>query len=202
MKAVVRGIVAAVVLAVPVLPASADQVDKVLDRFAGEPTVREVQLAAMEYAEVNPKVLKAHSRNAKAAKLLPRTRVRVDRSFDDDRSIDINLDGERTVGIDTDDDTDYQFQADWNFDELLMSSERIRVIRENSRLVELRDDLLDEVTKLYFDRRRLQVRVLLRPSSDLNKRVEDELRLQELTAQIDALTGGFLTAKTREARSE
>lgn len=179
--------------------ARADQVDQVLDRFKNEPTVREVQEAAMKYAAVNPERLQAQFGAAKTSKLLPRTRVRVDRSFDDDRDININVDGERSVGIDTDDDTDISVQAEWRLDELLMGSDKIRIIRENSRLVELRDDLLDEVTKLYFDRRRLQVRLLLRPSSDTQKRVEDELRLQELTAQIDALTGGFLTAKSRES---
>ena len=184
------------------LPASADQVDKVLARFSGEPTVREVQNAAMDYASVQPHILQANFRNARLTKLLPRTRIRVDRQFDDDRDININAAGERTVGIDTDDDTNYTIQADFKFDELLMSSDKIRVIRENARLVELRDDLLDEVTKLYFDRRRLQVRLLLSPAGSVEKRVQDQLRLQELTAQIDALTGGFLTAKIRGTKGK
>ena len=55
-------------------------------------------------------------------------------------------------------------------------------------------DDLDEVTRLYFDRRRLQVEQLLSPPSDIKTQIKNELRLQELTASIDALTGGKFSA--------
>jgi hypothetical protein len=81
-----------------------------------------------------------------------------------------------------------------------MSSERIRVINEAQDIVKLRDKVLDEVTRLYFDRRRLQVDLLLNPPSDMKKLIDDELRLQELTANIDALTGGQFSASLPAAR--
>ena len=54
--------------------------------------------------------------------------------------------------------------------------------------------MLDEVTRLYFDRRRLQVDMLLKASPDLKAQLENELRLQELTANLDAYTGGAFSA--------
>ncbi len=75
-----------------------------------------------------------------------------------------------------------------------MSSEQIRVINESQDIVKLRDKVLDEVTRLYFDRRRLQVELLLSPAGDLRTQLENELRLQELTANLDALTGGSFSA--------
>ena len=75
-----------------------------------------------------------------------------------------------------------------------MSSEQIRVINEAQDIVKLRDRVLDEVTRLYFDRRRLQVDILLDTGADLRSRIENELRLQELTANLDALTGGTFSA--------
>ena len=57
------------------------------------------------------------------------------------------------------------------------------------------DKVLDEVTRVYFDRRRLQVDQLLSPSSSLRDQIKHELRLQELTASIDALTGGAFSAQ-------
>jgi hypothetical protein len=75
-----------------------------------------------------------------------------------------------------------------------MSSERIRVINEAQDIVKLRDKVLDEVTRIYFDRRRLQVEQVLSPSSNLKDQIKEELRLQELTASIDALTGGRFSA--------
>ena len=81
-------------------------------------------------------------------------------------------------------------QVNWDLSELVMSSDRIRIINEAQDVVKLRDKLLSQVTRLYFDRRRHQVEMLLNPRTDLDGQVEDQLRLMELTAGIDALTGG------------
>lgn len=64
-------------------------------------------------------------------------------------------------------------------------------------MVQLRDDILDEVTRTYFERRRLQLEACLSPSLELKKKLQDELRMQELTADLDALTGGNFTARLR-----
>ena len=75
-----------------------------------------------------------------------------------------------------------------------MSSEQIRVLNESQKAVKIREKLMDEVTRLYFDRRRLQVEGLLNPPSSLNDEIEHVLRLQEFTANLDALTGGAFSA--------
>ena len=59
--------------------------------------------------------------------------------------------------------------------------------------MQLRDDVLDEVTSLYFGRRRLQIEMRLTPPQDTTLMCEKQLRLQELTAGIDALTGGWFS---------
>ncbi len=60
-------------------------------------------------------------------------------------------------------------------------------------VVELRDDILNEVTRLYFERRRLQAEILLSAPLDKKEGTEKTLRLAELTASIDALTGGYFS---------
>jgi len=59
--------------------------------------------------------------------------------------------------------------------------------------VQLRDDILDEVTKLYFERLRVKNELDNLSLEDRKKRFEKELRLQELTAYLDALTGGYFS---------
>ena len=81
-------------------------------------------------------------------------------------------------------------KARWELNKLVMSSDQIRMISEAQDIVKLRDKVLEDVTRLYFERRRLQVDLLLNPASDMKKRISDELRLAELTAQLDAFTGG------------
>jgi hypothetical protein len=63
--------------------------------------------------------------------------------------------------------------------------------------VQLRDDILDEVTKLYFERLRVKMELDNLSIEDRKKRFEKGLRLQELTASIDALTGGYFSAQIR-----
>ena len=97
---------------------------------------------------------------------------------------------------DADEDWDktYKVRFKWKLDELVMSSERIRIINEAQDIVKLRDKVLEEVTRIYFDRRRLQVEMLLAPPQKLRKKVDNELRLMEYTANMDAYTGGGFSA--------
>ncbi|MDD5246833.1 MAG: hypothetical protein PHS09_05540, partial [Candidatus Omnitrophica bacterium] len=61
-----------------------------------------------------------------------------------------------------------------------------------SRLdVQLRQDLLDEATKLYFERIRLRMEIDGFSIEDRKRRGEKELKLREVTANLDALTGGY-----------
>ena len=66
--------------------------------------------------------------------------------------------------------------------------------------VELRDDIINEVTRTYFERRRLQVEMFTSPPGDLKLSLEKELRLQELTADIDALTGNYFSKSIEEIK--
>ena len=64
-------------------------------------------------------------------------------------------------------------------------------------MAELRDDVLNEVTHLYFERRRVQTDMLLNPIQEASGDTERRLRLEELTADIDGLTGGYLSARLK-----
>ncbi len=58
--------------------------------------------------------------------------------------------------------------------------------------VQLRNDILAEVTRLYFERRRLQIE-MAESGETGQERIDKELRLQELTSLINRLTGGHFT---------
>ena len=63
-------------------------------------------------------------------------------------------------------------------------------------MVQLRNDVVDEVTRLYFERRRLQVELLTRPPAEPQPALDKALRVQELTALIDGLTDGYFSQQT------
>lgn len=177
--------------------ASPEQVKKLLTRYATEPTVREVQERAMRYAEVHPEVIQSWRKRSGWAAALPELRAeyqrrddtlkRVRQSSTGDLSQDDDRVGDRLVG-----------RATWDLKELIFNPDELRVSGESNDLVRLREDVLDQVTKLYYERRRLQVDLDLAPPRDLGGRVRKELRLQELTADVDALTGGWFSERLGE----
>jgi hypothetical protein len=61
-----------------------------------------------------------------------------------------------------------------------------------------RDSLLKAVTKTYFARRKLQIDLMLNPPSDITEKLEMDLRLQEMTAQLDAQTGGWFSKNIKK----
>ncbi len=64
-------------------------------------------------------------------------------------------------------------------------------------MVQLRGDILDEVNKTYFERLRVKMELDSLSVEERKKRLEKELKLQELTASLDALTGGFFSQQLK-----
>jgi hypothetical protein len=65
-------------------------------------------------------------------------------------------------------------------------------------MVELREDILDQVTRLYFERRRIQVELITYEPLDPQVEIDKEMRVAELTALIDALTGGEFSGRIKK----
>ena len=171
--------------------------DEVLAQFKGEPSVQEVHAMVLEYSRTDNRYLDSWMRAAKSASWAPEVQVAYgyDSGYDNDFDY---FDGNRELtGAGADVGQSVDVKAKWRFDKLVMSSERIRVISETQDVVKLRDKVLDEVTRLYFDRRRLQVDMLLSGPGDVKSQLKNELRLQELTAQLDAYTGGRFSEALR-----
>ncbi len=194
----------ATLAAPPALAADFQSPADVLDQFKDEPSIAQVQAMTLDYSKTDPKYLDAWLRAAKSAAALPK--LTIDYDYKDSFGTDYGYYTPEEVVDDEGDPTEtigpYESgqsvdkyhttgaSVTWELSELVMSSNEIRVINEAQDIVKLRDKVLEEVTRLYFERRRLQVDLLLGNPGDLKKRVGDELRLAELTAQIDAFTGG------------
>jgi hypothetical protein len=83
----------------------------------------------------------------------------------------------------------------WELGDLIWSDDQTNIDVRSRLMVELRDDILDEVTKLYFERLRVKMEIDALGIEERKKRAERELKVQELTASIDALTGGYFSAQ-------
>jgi hypothetical protein len=97
---------------------------------------------------------------------------------------------------DRQEDYDVGLTFSWDLGDLSYNPEEIDVSREAREVIELRDDVLDEITQLYFERRRVLAQLLLLPDPGEAERLRLRLRADELAAGIDAWTGGWFGRQT------
>jgi hypothetical protein len=161
-----------------------------------EPSIKEVQEAAIRYAEVEPGKIQEWRKLAAKKAWMPQVSVGFNRDTTD------FLHWESGSTTKTDDDTlrkgkdtiDWDISLSWDLGELIWNDDQTSIDVRSRLMVELRDDILDEVTKLYFERVRVKMEIDNLSIEDRKKRAEKELRLQELTANLDGLTGGYFSA--------
>ncbi|TRZ49069.1 hypothetical protein D4Q80_02690 [bacterium] len=165
----------------------------------GEPGIKEVQQAAIRYAEVEPDKIKKWRQQAAHKALLPTVNVGIDRDTGDlwhwesgsstKPEDDVLRSGRDSIGWDV--------SLAWDLGELIWNDDQTSIDVRSRLLVQLRDDILDEVTKLYFERLRVKAELDGLALEDRKKRFEKELRIAELTANLDALTGGYFSEQIK-----
>jgi len=170
------------------------------EHFNHEPTVMEIQQAAVHYAEVYPEKIEAWRQAAMRKAMLPTVSLTADQGVDHNVDIDRGGTGDpdRFITGPSETNRDWHMGVSWDLGDLIWNDDQTSIDTRSKLMVELRGDILNEVTHLYFERRRLQVECLIFPPKELPLQIEKDLKLQELTADIDALTGGFLSARLKE----
>ena len=162
-----------------------------------EPGINEVQQEAIKYAEVEPEKISLWRKQAAKKALLPTLSAGVNRDTGDlwhwesgsttKSGDDALVRGRDSVGWD--------IRLTWDLGELVWNNDQTSIDVRSRLMVELRGDILDEVTKMYFERIRVKIEMDNLAIEDRKKWAEKELRLQELTASLDALTGGYFSKR-------
>jgi competence ComEA-like helix-hairpin-helix protein len=196
-------------------PTPEPSVDEVMALFEAEPSVRDVQRAAVRFAEVDAYQFEEWRRTVKEKGLWPDTvQFTVTHKTDDDkdytRASTVSLTGGTAyVGPDretwrysTDNDYNYQLRLRWSPQDYWFNSDMLRVSTETERQVRFRQRVIEDVTRLYYDRRRLQVEIVLQPGVQSMVEIRRQLQLEELTAAIDGLTGGYFSDALKKNDSE
>ncbi len=93
---------------------------------------------------------------------------------------------------------DWAISLSWDLGDFLYSRDQYQISVEARRLVELRQDVVEQATLYYFDRRTARIDMILNPPADSFSRVEMLLQIQQLDASLDALTGGYFTQTIKE----
>jgi len=96
----------------------------------------------------------------------------------------------------------WRIQLDWYLGDFLFERQQLYISREARDLVELRQDILEQVTMYYFDRKAARIDLIMNPPADPYSKLESLLNLQQLDASLDALTGGYFTRTIKDRRKE
>ncbi len=166
-----------------------------LGRFENEPDVNRVQRAAMDYATMHPEVFESMRSRSRLAALLPEVKIKVLKQLDEDSRSVTNFTEEsrpRDVSATETNGDELQLtgEAKWKLGDVVFNARETAVVRESRQTAKERQRLLQTVTQLYFERRRAQLELLTAPPADPASRALAELKIGELTSELDALTGG------------
>jgi photosystem II stability/assembly factor-like uncharacterized protein len=171
------------------------KVEDALSMFSHEPSIEEIREAAIIYAEVHPEKIVKWRKAASKRAWLPDLRVAYDKNKDWQSSTYFYSTSSQKYtndDITSGKDDGWSVSLTWELGDIVWNNDQTSIDSRSRLMVQLRDDVLNEVTRLYFERRRLQVEALLSGPQDIADKIENELRLQELTASIDAITGSYM----------
>ncbi len=185
------------------IPITSSEVQGVLRQFKNEPSISEIQNAAVEYAEVHPRKIQEWRKAAARSAWLPSISFNKKRS--DNQTIDIDrggtADADRFIQGPEEFQDDWAINMSWNLSELVWNNDQTSIDVRSKLMAELRDDIVSEVTHLFYQRRRLQAEFILNPPKNTKTLVEKSIQFEELTASIDGLTGGYLSGRLADSNS-
>jgi hypothetical protein len=181
-------------------PSPSPEVIAARRRLLREPQARQTVEAALRYFRVHPEAidgLRAASR-ARGAVPLIAGGYRYDqgesgRSFEQQMfqpNTQTEATGSRTHSVTA--------GAIWDLRELVFNPAEVQAYG----VVGVQRDVILEITRTFFMRRQLIVRLMLRPPEDEVARLTLQLRIEELTSLLDTMTGGWYGEALDRARAD
>lgn len=168
--------------------------EEALKSLSQEPTLAQLEKAALKLADADMESVKRWKRALNASAALPVVKITAEHDMERDESLDRYQDEPDRWGADTDKDLGFQVSAQWYLNELIFNPDEVRVYGAIANRAQRRETLLMVLVGYYFERRRLQLKQILAPPTELQEIIKLELKIEQLGASIDALTGGLLSS--------
>ncbi len=158
-----------------------------------EPPFGLLQAAAIKHAEVSPEKISAWRTQARLKALVPTVSLGVDKARSNTYEIYTSATKDYVIGGPDDVNEGWDISVSWDLADLVWSTDQTSIDVRSKLMVQLRNDILDDLRRAYFERRRVQYELVAMPPEDPKARFEKELRLAELTQAIDDLTDNSLS---------
>jgi len=154
----------------------------------------QLQRAVIAYQGLSPARMRRLSERARDTAWWPQLRVGAGWQRDHDRDAERDqtfssgaLHDLLDSGRATDTRVAFDVQLTWELGRLTEPDDQLAISRERREVIELRDQILERVNRLYFERQRVLAEHSTAPAGERDALA---LRASELTAQLDAWTGG------------
>lgn len=163
----------------------------------GEPSALEVHKAVIRYGNVKNSKIKRWHTASRLSSLFPR--FSFGRSLTRTRNVDIDRGSTSTPDefILGPDDLRQGWDMDltWDLTDFVYSSAQTSIDSREKLMVELRNDLVAEATRIFYERKRLQLDIVFSPARSQQEQLGKLLRMDELTSLLDGMTNGFFSQK-------
>jgi len=176
-----------------VLAESFVEIDKLT---RNEPSIREIQDAALRYNEVHPDKIRKWRNALKYRALFPSVSLDYDKTIYGTAGTS-TYDGKSYVGP-----RDWGLSLSWDVGNLVWNSYEDDVDTRSRLVTQLRINILDDINATYFERLRTKEGLMNKSYNNSVERMKDELRLKELTASLDGYTGGYFSKRLKELREK
>lgn len=178
-----------------------------------EPGVIEVQKQALKFASLpTNNDYKRYRLQARLRNIVPRLGVDLNTTGTSTNyyQVDKGISAKASLGNDFNADKTNRYQYDgrafkqlsvlWNTNQLFYDDEIKDILSQARLTANLKENLLDDVTRIYFQRRRLQLENLISPPKDQISKLSADLQIAEFTGQLDSRTGGWFTKETERRK--
>lgn len=165
--------------------------------FDNEPAFIELQKAAIDFADVSPEKIKNWQNQSRLKTLLPKVSFGYDQGTSTNYEIYTSATRDYVVAGPNDLSNGIDVSVSWDLASLIWSDDQTSIDVRSRLTVQLRNDILDDLRRAYYERKRLQFDLMTNPPKDIKARFDKEMRIQELAQSIDDLTGNYLSEHTK-----
>lgn len=171
-----------------------------------EPSIVEVHKQALKFASLpTNKDYKRYRLQARLRNVIPRIGFDLNSTgtntnyYESRKGISTNValnnefDAGKLTRLQNDGKSFKQLSILWNTNNFIYDDEIKDILNQARLTANIRENLLDDVTKIYFQRRKLQLEKLLTPSTSILENIEKDMQIAELSGQLDSRTGGWFS---------
>ncbi len=169
-----------------------------------EPSARSVQKDVARYGNLKNAKINRWQAGSRLAALLPSLSFGKDFSSANNVDLDRGSTSDRDTFIIGPDDTNrgWDFDVSWDLGDFIYSSAQTSIDGREKLMVELRHEMLTEATRLYYERRRLQMEFITSPPQNEEEHLDLIMRIDELTALLDGMTDGRFGKKLEKMEAQ